>query len=175
MEDGDALTFRDRTWIALARPGHSPTDTLFVDEKNRVALTGDHLMVAFPSNPFFTRALVDDGGSQMLTYVASLERTLALDLDVALPGHGEPFSGLVDVGRRWARRRAALMRKLSALLADGPTSAFELATRLAGRRALSHPEAVVSDVVGHLDLLVDERRAERVELPDGELRYRRTS
>src|SRR4051812_43696091 len=44
LREGEMLDLRDRSLRVLHRPGHSPSDTVFVDEERRLALAGDHLI-----------------------------------------------------------------------------------------------------------------------------------
>src|SRR5688572_30682108 len=44
LADGDRLRAGGRSLQVLARPGHSTTDTLFVDENEGIAFVGDHLL-----------------------------------------------------------------------------------------------------------------------------------
>jgi glyoxylase-like metal-dependent hydrolase (beta-lactamase superfamily II) len=60
LHDGDALALRDRTLRVLHRPGHSPSDTVFFDERRAILLAGDHLIAHISSNPFVSRPLGAD-------------------------------------------------------------------------------------------------------------------
>src|SRR3954454_11674005 len=51
LRDGDTLDLRDRSLRVHHRPGHSPSDTVLVDESTGVALGGDHLIKHISSNP----------------------------------------------------------------------------------------------------------------------------
>lgn len=167
----DRLEFRDRTWTALSRPGHSPTDTVFLDVERGMALTGDHLMADFPANPYITRWLGVGSGSQLQTYMASLKQTLALNIGIALPGHGWPFADVDSVSERWRRRSDRLKAKLVAALSTESATAFELASKIAGRAVLRNTESVMSDVVGHLELLLEEGVIETHTQEQGTLRF----
>ena len=55
LHEGELLTLRDRGLRVLHRPGHSPTDTLFFDERRGILLGGDHLLAHISSNPLISR------------------------------------------------------------------------------------------------------------------------
>src|SRR5215469_15356660 len=50
LSDGDVITAGGRELRILARPGHSTTDALLVDEGSATAFVGDHLLAGISSN-----------------------------------------------------------------------------------------------------------------------------
>ncbi|HEV3054080.1 MAG TPA: MBL fold metallo-hydrolase [Solirubrobacteraceae bacterium] len=176
LSEGDELAFRDRTLRVLHRPGHSPSDTLFWDERRRMVLGGDHLLAHISSNPLVTRPLdqaADDGGARphaLITYLESMEKTRSLELDLVLPGHGEAITdhvSLIDERFRMHERRA---RKLLRLLEPAPLSAYELALQMWGNIAVTQAFLTISEVLGHLDLLVRDGDVAELER-DGVVRF----
>jgi glyoxylase-like metal-dependent hydrolase (beta-lactamase superfamily II) len=90
----------------------------------------------------------------LVTYLRSLARTRELPAELLLPGHGEPISdhvALIDERFAMHRRRAA---KLAALIAERPRTAYELAQELWGNVAVTQAFLTLSEVVGHVDLLI---------------------
>jgi glyoxylase-like metal-dependent hydrolase (beta-lactamase superfamily II) len=161
LRDGDELRLRDRTFRALHRPGHSPSDTVFDDEQRGILLAGDHLLAHISSNPLLSRPLgpqpVDDGDRPraLVDYIASMRTTRAMPAGLVLGGHGAPVTdhaALIDERFRMHERRA---RKIQALLEPGPATAFELATRMWGNVAVTQAMLTISEVIGHLDLLTE--------------------
>ncbi len=57
LHDGEELWLRDRTLRVLHRPGHSPSDTVFLDESRAILLAADHLIRHISSNPLLARPL----------------------------------------------------------------------------------------------------------------------
>jgi DNA-binding CsgD family transcriptional regulator len=77
-----------------------------------------------------------------------------MPVELLLPGHGDPISdhaSLIDERLQMHERRA---RKVQRLLADGPLSAYEIALRMWGNVAVTQAYLTLSEVLGHLDLLV---------------------
>jgi glyoxylase-like metal-dependent hydrolase (beta-lactamase superfamily II) len=156
------LTLRDRTLRVLHRPGHSPSDTVFLDESRRILLAADHLIAHISSNPLLARPLdaaEDYSGPRpqaLVTYMASLEKTRAMDLSLVLPGHGRPITdhvSLIDERFRMHRRRA---KKINRLIAGQPRTAHEIAQELWGNVAVTQAYLTLSEVLGHVDLLLAE-------------------
>lgn len=169
LHDGEQLEMRDRTFEVQHRPGHSPSDTLFWDAERRMLIGADHLIAHISSNPLLSRPL-DGSGERpkaLLTYLASLERTRELPAEIILTGHGEPVTDhrtLIDERFAMHKRRAEKIRKL---ISERPYSAHEIAQSLWGNVAVTQAFLTLSEVIGHMDLLIRDGRAR--ELDDGEL------
>jgi len=164
LADGDTLAFADRAWGVHHRPGHSPSDTVFHDERSGELVGGDHLIKHISSNPLI--ALPLEGGvsdpaqrpKALVAYLDSLRATRAMELKVVLPGHGDPVEdhrALIDERLRMHERRA---RKLHGLVAERPRTAHELAQELWGNVAVTQAYLTLSEVLGHVDLLLDDGR-----------------
>ena len=165
LADGSELAFAGRTLEVLHRPGHSPSDTLFHDRERRIVLGGDHLIAHISSNPLISRPLGGKSGERgsgrpraLLTYMRSLRETRAMDLDVVLPGHGEPVTEhakLIDERFVLHERRA---NNIAGLIEDRPSSAYELAQSLWGNVAVTQAYLTLCEVLGHVDLLLEAGR-----------------
>jgi glyoxylase-like metal-dependent hydrolase (beta-lactamase superfamily II) len=93
-----------------------------------------------------------------VTYLRSLEATCDMDVELVLPGHGDPITdhhALID--RRFAlhRRRAA---KIHRLIAEQPRTTYAIARALWGNIAVTQAPLTVSEVLGHIDLLTNNGR-----------------
>jgi glyoxylase-like metal-dependent hydrolase (beta-lactamase superfamily II) len=182
LPDGAVLSFRDRELRVLHRPGHSPSDTIFHDERRGIVLGADHLIKHISSNPLISRPLDVPLEQEpparppaLRIYLDSLRATRAMeDVDVVLAGHGEPVldhAALIDDRFKMHARRA---RKIRRLLDDGPLTAYEIAGRLWGTVAVTQAYLTLSEVLGHADLLVAERRVVEERGEDGVVRLRAT-
>ena len=165
LRDGEEMSFRDRTLHVHHRPGHSPTDTVFHDRERRTLIAGDHLLGHISSNPLITRP--PDGSSErpqaLVTYLRSLEATREMDVELVLPGHGDPISdhrALIDERFALHRRRAD---KIHRLIAERPRTAYEIAQALWGNIAVTQAYLTLSEVLGHMDLLLRDGRARELE------------
>lgn len=161
LQDGDVLTFADRTLEVQLRPGHSPSDTLFLDRDRRLLLGGDHLLKHISSNPLVARP--PDGSDKrpqsLVMYLESLRKTRELDLAVVLPGHGDPIDDhrtLIDQRLVSHERRAG---KIHRLISERPRSAHDIAQALWGNIAVTQAYLTLSEVLGHMDLLLNAGQA----------------
>jgi glyoxylase-like metal-dependent hydrolase (beta-lactamase superfamily II) len=165
LRDGEELRFRDRALLVHHRPGHSPTDTIFHDRERKILIAADHLLGHISSNPLLTRP--PDGSTDrpqaLVQYLASLEKTREMDVELVLPGHGEPItdhSSLIDERFALHRRRAD---KIHRLIAERPRSAYEIAQTLWGNIAVTQAYLTLSEVLGHVDLLLNAGRVRELE------------
>lgn len=175
LADGATLSLRDRDLRVLHRPGHSPSDTLLLDERRGLMLGGDHLIGHVSSNPLISRPLPAPGETSsplnaarphaLVSYLESLRATRELPLELVLAGHGDPVTdhvALIDDRMAMHDRRA---RKIHGLLGDGPLTAHQLAQAMWGNISVTQAYLTLSEVLGHLDLLVADGRV--VEQDDG--------
>ena len=172
LRDGQTLELRDRAFAVSLRPGHSCSDTLFHDEDRRMLLAADHLLEHISSNALVSRPR--DGGDErpqsLVIYLESLRKTREMDVDVVLPGHGNPITdhrALIDKRLTLHERRAEKLRRL---VAERPRTAYELAQAQWGNIAVTQAYLTLSEVLGHMDLLLNDGRVREVD-HDGVVRF----
>ena len=154
LKEGDKLQLAGQSWQVCFMPGHAGGLICLYQPQTRLFLSNDHLLRDVSSNPLFEpprpgqtrrRPLVD--------YIASLERTAALDIAVAWPGHGETIHdhrALIQKRLTFHRRRAD---KILAALQDGPQTVYALSRALFSRLGPVDHFLVVSEVLAHLEWL----------------------
>jgi glyoxylase-like metal-dependent hydrolase (beta-lactamase superfamily II) len=189
LVEGELLDFASRSWRVEHRPGHSPSDTVFFDEGSGELFGGDHLIKHISSNPLLSKPLGplppkgagDDGENveplgppqpdrakeerprALMTYMRSLLKTREMELSTVLAGHGEPVEdhrALIDERMRMHERRAD---KLCGLIEKRPSNAYELAQEMWGNVAVTQAFLTLSEVLGHVDLLIEEGRVRESE------------
>lgn len=165
LSDGQSIDLGNRQLEVHHRPGHSPYDTLFFDSEARYLFCGDHLIAHVSSNPLLTRPKDPeaDRPQALVQYLDSFAKTAELDADLCFPGHGElilDHRSLIE-----ARMRAHMRRKqkIYDLIADQPQSAYEVAQKLWGNVAVTQAFLCISEVLGHVDLLINEGRVSEIE------------
>ena len=165
LTDGHAMQFRDRTLRVHHRPGHSPTDTVFHDAERDTLVAADHLLKHISSNPLITRPR-DGSGERpqaLVTYLESLRATRAMDVQLVLPGHGDPITDhrtLIDERFALHERRAT---KIQRLIAERPRTAHEIAQALWGNIAVTQAYLTLSEVLGHVDVLLNAGRVRELD------------
>lgn len=175
LRDGDTVTAGSRDWQVRHRPGHSPSDLLFVDPTSGTAIAGDHVLSGTSSNPILApplEVLAPDETTERLPslqlFVESMRKTAADDLLLILPGHGPlvgPPGDLIAERLAFHDKRAA--KFLEMLGTDEPQTTYALATRMWKSVVMTQPSLTHSEVIGHLDLLIADDRVREVPLSDG--------
>ena len=95
----------------------------------------------------------------LVQYMASLSQTREMPARLVLGGHGPPVSdhsALIDERFRMSARRAD---KIHRLLAGEPKTAYDIASQMWGNVAVTQAFLTISEVLGHLDLLIADGRA----------------
>ncbi len=172
VREGDVVEAGIHRFTVYERPGHSPSDLLFVDETGTIALGGDHLIGSISSNPVVHRPLdrpadPKDRPPSLVHYIDSLRKTAALDIETVLPGHGP---SVTDHGRLIGDRISFHERRkerIAEALGDTAQTAHEIALTVWGEVARKEPFLTLSEALGHLDLLENEGRVKVV--ADGDL------
>ena len=158
LSDGDTIRAGGRTLRAVFRPGHSTTDTLFVDDESTDVFVGDHLLADISSGAEImpTELPGDERRRALLEYLGNLRKTQAMQIRTCYPGHGP----LIEDHRRLIEERLAFHAERLDLIAgyvrDGYGTAFDIARRLwSDETAESQPVLVIWEVLGHLDILAN--------------------
>jgi glyoxylase-like metal-dependent hydrolase (beta-lactamase superfamily II) len=174
LKAGERLEFAGRAFEVLHRPGHSPSDTVFFDAADGTLVAGDHLIKHISSNPLISRPLGEAADGErpraLLAYLASLRETREMAVTTVLPGHGEPFgdhAALIDERFAMHERRA---RKIHGLIGGRALTAHEIAQSLWGTVAVTQAYLTLSEVLGHVDLLLERGEAAERET-GGVIRY----
>jgi glyoxylase-like metal-dependent hydrolase (beta-lactamase superfamily II) len=182
VADGGDLHAGGRTWRVRERPGHSPTDTVLAAAG--VVIAGDHLLERISSNPIAhvpvgaadpaALAASPDRPRTLLTYADSLRATAADDRgELILPGHGEPFDGAAPLVERRLDLHERRARKILDALTQ-PRTAADIGRDLWRHVPVTQAYLVLSEVLGHLDLL-EARGDVRAEERDGVVVYARAA
>jgi glyoxylase-like metal-dependent hydrolase (beta-lactamase superfamily II) len=172
VAEGTTVSLADGALEVIHTPGHSSGHICLMAAQTLFA--GDVLLEEISANPL---ADFTPDGTRIRTLpllIASLRRLLSLRVDTILPGHGQPFG---DHQRRIEsllahhRERKA---QIFALIGAEPAQPFDLAQKLFPTEDPITHVLALSEVIGHLDLLVEEGLLE--ELVEGDhVRYRRVS
>ncbi len=176
LADGEELEFADRTLRAFHRPGHSPSDTIFWDEDRRILIAADHLIKKISSNPLVTRPLDGSEGRTraLVSYLDSMRRTRELPAEIVLSGHGEPITDHVALIDERIAKHMRRKEKIFGLIAEQSRTGHALAQAIWGNVAVTQAYLTLSEVIGHVDLLLDEGRVVEVS-DDSVIRYEAVS
>jgi glyoxylase-like metal-dependent hydrolase (beta-lactamase superfamily II) len=174
LHDGELLEFARRRLRVHHRPGHSPSDTVFHDEERQLLFAADHLL-ARPSTAMLSPPL--DGAEttarprHLSDYLTSLRATARMELELVLPGHGNPLDHPSALIEQRLRRYDRIAERIRAVVGSDPRTAVEIAADVRGPFEERNTYYVLSDVLGHLDALIEAGTVVEVEEPVGVSRF----
>jgi glyoxylase-like metal-dependent hydrolase (beta-lactamase superfamily II) len=146
-------------------PGHARGHLCLYFRGPRILISGDHLLPDITPNIGWM-----PGADPLADYLTSLTATGALDVDLALPSHGDPFH---DPRRRAVETEAHhdnRCRELLRALNGGPRTPYELTLCLWGNRLSPFQHRFgLYEVMAHLEYLERRGRVRTI----GELSARR--
>jgi glyoxylase-like metal-dependent hydrolase (beta-lactamase superfamily II) len=168
LQDGADLDMAGASWQILHCPGHASNLVCFYQAESRLLIGNDHLLAHISSN-----AIVEPpppGESQrrkpLVDYWGSLCRVHELEVDLVLTGHGEAVTdhqALIGQRFRFYEQR---LERLRHELQSGPHTVWQLAQALFRHLDLGDTFLACSEIIGHLDVLVD--RGEVMVQADGD-------
>lgn len=108
VEDGDRLPITPWRIDALWTPGHTPGHLCFVENGERLLLSGDHVLPRITSNISSDPRQRHGSADPLTTYLESLDKVRHLGVDEVLPAHEYRFAGIAarvaDLHRHHSRR-----------------------------------------------------------------------
>lgn len=175
LAEGDQLDLLGMTWRVFHTKGHAGDLLCFYQPEQRVLLSSDHVLRDISSNPLIEPPESPDAPrpKRLLEYLDELQRIAQLDIQIAYPGHGAPVTDVPHLVEMRLAMHAQRAERLRALCAEQPRTLYALVRALFPR--LQQPEMflALSEVLGHLDLLVRDGKA-FAELHDGVAIWRAT-
>ena len=114
-------------WRVLVTPGHAPGHICLYRERDQVLISGDHLLPLITPNIHLTAEMPD----AVADYLESLRRVGELEVRLALPAHGEPFTDASGRAAELISHHERRLARLEGILhAGGPAGTSELSEQL---------------------------------------------
>ena len=164
LREGTRLRFARFSADVLHLPGHTPGLVCLWDAQHGVLFSDDHLLERVSPNP-----LLDLEGQRepthraLVAYVRSARRVREVPAQLVAPGHGEPFTGHVELIDRLLAFYAKRQTRILELLAEGPLTPAELAPRVFPHARPAQLYLILSEVIGNLEALEEHRSVRREE------------
>lgn len=159
VKEGDRIPCGDLTLEVFETPGHCEQHVVYYERSARQLFSGDHLLPDISPVPLLVFPKEgEERPKSLVRFLDSLTKVEALDCALTFPSHGDVIRdhrALVASYRLHAEKRSL---KLERLLDDGPATAYQLAQRMFPKAYEVQLVLVLSEVVGHLDLLEVEGR-----------------
>ena len=90
LADGDCLSLGEFEFEVIETPGHDPWHICLYEAAHKILLSGDHVLERItPSVSSWFSAY-----NALAEFLDSLEKVRGYDVDLVLPAHGKPFTGM---------------------------------------------------------------------------------
>lgn len=165
IDDGQIFEFNDFLLIAVSLPGHTGGHLGFLEPATGTLFGGDTLLPHISPNPLLEPVAEPEGDiparrrRSLKQYLESLDRLEELDLRYVYPGHGPVITNAqetIEYMREHHNRRLEVVR---GILDDDGKSAYHISTELYPRVNGYDHFLAVSEVIAHLDVLVERESA----------------
>ena len=158
LRDGDIIAIDGFELEAIHTPGHCPEELVFWQAETRQMFSGDHLLtditpvclLHIPSSPGHGRI------HALTEYYQSTDKVYPYEIDAVYPAHGDVIHdhrALIDGYKLATEKRLLKISKI--LQKHGSLTPLEVGQQLFPKAWEGMLYAVVSEVMGHLDMLAD--------------------
>lgn len=165
LDDGERLDLGRFDLEVLHLPGHTAGHVCLWHEPTGVLLSGDTLLLDISPNPLLEPDPRHPAQRRrsLIEYLATLDRLSAMPLSTVHPGHGPTIEHPTEVIERMRSHHARRVEQLGGMVDGGGKSGWQLAAELFPHLEGFDNFLAVSEVLAHMDLLVEQRRAEAFE------------
>ena len=166
MEDGDEFIGDGFHLRVIHSPGHSPGACCLYESRQKVLFSGDHIIKHITPNPFVEPNLDHLQNPQyqsLKAYLNSLDKLTRLDVRFVFTGHGEyiqDLPGIISSYRTHHRERMDVVWKA---LKKKSRPIYHLIDDVFPFVPENDVFLAVSEIFAHLEILINEARAELVD------------
>lgn len=160
LADGDIYRNGDMYFRVITTPGHDDWHICLYEPTLKVLLSGDTILERItPSVNSWIPAY-----NALHEFMNSLDKVRDLDVDLILPGHGDPFTGLAERVDFLKAHHAARLEELYQVVANGHSSIIDIARNASWRHpnwdgwTLDQKFYSMAETFAHLIYLVNEGR-----------------
>jgi glyoxylase-like metal-dependent hydrolase (beta-lactamase superfamily II) len=174
VNDGDRFAFDEGFRLeALFMPGHSGGHFVYLETDSGTMFAGDQLLPDTSPNPLLEASLDEPGSRRrsLKEYLHSLERMAQMDLRLVYPGHGDPVEDPKALIEWTIDHHAKRKAEIAARLSGEPKTPYELAQEMYPDASGYDEFLAVSEIVAHLDLVIEDGDAIVEEDDNGITRY----
>jgi glyoxylase-like metal-dependent hydrolase (beta-lactamase superfamily II) len=177
LDGGEEIPCGRYAFKVIWTPGHSAGHICLYDARNKVLLSGDHVL------PHITPSVglhVRTNGNPLADYLDSLRLIGRLEAELVLPGHGEPFQGLPERTDELLAHHQRRLEEVVRLLSKQPgesLTGYEIASRMGWSRRRTWDDLTgferrlaVTEALAHIELLHARGQVEK-RCADGAVRY----
>ncbi len=162
-----------RTLQVIDAPGHTPGNLVAFIPETGALFSGDTILPTTVPTPGMHYPAAVEGDEtaprwpSLPPFIASVAALRELAVERIHPGHGDLVEEPATLFDRFEEHHARRARRVRAALEDGPLGAYGVAKQLFPRIPARRMGQAVTEVLGHLDLLIEGGEAELLERDGG--------
>ncbi|WP_134700460.1 MBL fold metallo-hydrolase [Ammoniphilus sp. YIM 78166] len=163
LKGGEGLPGHEE-WEIYHMPGHSQDHLCFYERDQKILLGGDHLIKHISSNAILEAPQADvERPKTLIQYRDSLKKCLRMDIEKVYSGHGEPIEEVSSLIENRLERQEQRADAILDLMQRGEKTAWEISIAMFGERLKEEMSLILSEVIGHLDLLLEQGRVQTIQ------------
>ncbi|MFC2066397.1 MBL fold metallo-hydrolase [Chloroflexota bacterium] len=169
LRGGETISSGDFAFQVLWTPGHSPGHICLYEPTIKILLSGDHILPTISPN---VGLHPQSGGNPLGAYIDSLNMLKQLDIELILPGHENPFTGLKTRIDELFQHHNQRNTEILAIMETEPKTAYQIAKGMtwssdsvgAGWQNLAEwdKRLAVLETIAHLEAMRADCRADRL-------------
>lgn len=158
LADGDRIAVEDFELETIHTPGHCPEEVVYWQSETRQMFSGDHLLPDI--TPVCLMHIPKTAGEQRIhalsQYYASADKVLPLPVRAVYPSHGDVFRDHRELIAGYKLSTERRLLKIARILErEGALTPLDVGRQLFPKAWEAQLYAVISEVMGHLDMLLD--------------------
>ena len=166
LKDGEIVDIPGFNLETIHTPGHCPDEVVYWQAEHKIFFSGDHLLpnitpVCLAQIP---RGKEAERPRSLMEYQASLKKVEPYPAHVTYPSHGAPIDDHLELINSYALSTDRRLLKISRILEKARVmNPMEIAKELFPKAWESQMVPVMSEVLGHCDILEDAGHIEEKE------------
>lgn len=125
-KEADIIEIGNYKFKCVETPGHTPGHTCLYEERNKILISGDHILGTITPNI----GLLSDDSNPLKDYLESLDKVACLDIEFALPGHREIIRDCAGRIKELKEHHTKRINEIIEILKGNSMNAYEIASRM---------------------------------------------
>ncbi|AZN40246.1 MBL fold metallo-hydrolase [Paenibacillus albus] len=161
IEAGQTIEMGGFTWQTIDVPGHAKGQLCFYAASEKLMLCGDQVLPDITPN---ISVVPGDGEDQLQQFLDSLEQIRSLEVELAFPGHRDPFTNYKERIEQLIAHHERRLTHMYSLIQSGANTGYTLCMQLFGERIAGNTHNLrfaMSETLAHMFHLEKHGRIER--------------
>lgn len=166
LHGGETISTGIFSFHVLWTPGHSAGHICLYEPEKKVLISGDHILPRITSN---VSRHPQSGENPLVRYLNSLQDIKKLEVELVLPGHEDPFTGLKPRIDELIRHHETRSREILTSFRSAPKTAYQIAVKSSWGEwhrwqdiPAFHKRLALFETLAHLEMMTVDGRLGRL-------------